>query len=297
MTDYDRAGRYLIKCDAAGFCRWLLGRADVAFHLWIDSRRLALPDQHDRTNDLVASFRTAGGYEALVVELQAEARADVLGRLLDYVARLWTEPGADRSLTLSAAGTAVLNLTGVAQPSELRLRPTVAPNCRLEFAVLQRNLRDEDAAGLLAGVAGGTISPWQLGWVPLMSGGAAPGIIESWRRLAEQNFQGQPRDNLGLIALTFATLAKCRPPWDSGLRGWTMQRSPLWEEIRAEGREEGREEALRETILQLSRKRFGRAATARQRAQLAAITDLARLERIRDRLLEAPTWANLLATL
>jgi hypothetical protein len=76
-----------------------------------------------------------------------------------------------------------------------------------------------------------------------------------------------------------------------------MQRSPLWEEIRAEGREEGREEALRETILQLSRKRFGRAATARQRAQLAAITDLARLERIRDRLLEAPTWANLLATL
>src|SRR5205823_8781716 len=121
-----------------GFCRWLLGRTDVEFHLWIDSRRLALPNQRERTNDLVASFRTAGGFEALVVELQSEARAQVLDRLLEYLARLWSEPGSDRSLPLAAAGAAVLNLTGAAQRDTLVLRPTVAPGCRLELTVLQR---------------------------------------------------------------------------------------------------------------------------------------------------------------
>jgi hypothetical protein len=304
MTEYDQAGRYLIKCDAAGFCRWLLGRADVAFHLWIDSRRLALPDQRDRTNDLVASFRTASGFEALVIELQSEARAKVLDRLLEYLARLWSEPNTDRSLALTAAGAAVLNLTGAAQPGSLVLRPTVAPGCRLEMTVLQRTLRDEAAADLLGTVAAGTVSSWQLGWVPLMHGGAEPGIIESWRRITEHCHEEPRRNELGIIALTFAGLAGCRPLWERGLRRWTVQRSSLWGEIREEGRavgrEEGRQEAraevIRETVLLLGRQRFGRTATARQQAQLAAVTDLARLERMRDRLLDAPSWTDLLAT-
>jgi hypothetical protein len=57
MNEYDKAGRYLIKRDPPGFFRWLLRRRDAPFHLWIDSRRHALPDQRDLTSDLVAAFR------------------------------------------------------------------------------------------------------------------------------------------------------------------------------------------------------------------------------------------------
>lgn len=68
MNDYDKAGRYQIKRDPPSFFRWLL-RREAAFHAWIDSRRLALPDQGDLTSDLVATFRVGTGYEALCVEL------------------------------------------------------------------------------------------------------------------------------------------------------------------------------------------------------------------------------------
>src|SRR5438093_6032721 len=112
MNDLDKAGRYLAKRDSAGFLRWLVGNRGVTFHAWIDARRLALPDQRDLTNDLVAAVKIPGGFEALCIELQAEARDDTLLRSLAYVSRLLTEPGDERSLPLAAAGGAVLNLTG-----------------------------------------------------------------------------------------------------------------------------------------------------------------------------------------
>src|SRR5437867_171149 len=125
MNDYDKAGRYLVKRDPAGFLRWLLNNRRLLFHAWIDARRLALPNQRDLTNDLVAALRTASGFEAMCIELQAEARADTLLRLLAYLARLLTEPGDQRSLPLAAVGGAVLNLTGRGPPPTLTVRPSI----------------------------------------------------------------------------------------------------------------------------------------------------------------------------
>jgi hypothetical protein len=73
MNDFDKAGRYLIKRDPAGFLRWLLGVGAVAFHVWSDARRLALPDQGDLTNDLVAAIRVGSGFEGLAVDLQVDS--------------------------------------------------------------------------------------------------------------------------------------------------------------------------------------------------------------------------------
>ncbi len=104
MNEYDKAGRYLIKRDPPGFFRWLLGRP-VSFHAWIDTRRHALPDQGDLTNDLVAAFRVNTGFEALCVELQAESEAGAASRLLlGYVPCLQTEPAAAGSLVVTGAG-------------------------------------------------------------------------------------------------------------------------------------------------------------------------------------------------
>ena len=61
-------------------------------------------------------------------------------------------------------------------------------------------------------------------------------------------------------------------------------------------REEVRAEALREAVLRLGRQRFGKVAGRKQKTLLNAVTDVARLERILDRILAATSWEDLLAT-
>jgi hypothetical protein len=69
MNDYDRAGRYLVKRDPRGHLRWLLASPSLTFKAWIDARRVALPNQNDLTNDLVAAVTRAGELEAICLEL------------------------------------------------------------------------------------------------------------------------------------------------------------------------------------------------------------------------------------
>ncbi len=301
MNDYDKAGRYLIKRDPAGFFRWLLRLATVAFHAWIDARRHTLPHQRDLTNDLVAAFRAGDTFEALCLELQAESEADSARRLLlGYVPRLLTEPGAPDSLPLAAAGGVVVNLTGPLQPSGVESRPTLAPASWLSGGITQRTLRDEDAAATLRDIAAGVISRWLLGWLPLMQGGAEPSIIAGWKREAAKEPHKSDRADLTQLTLTFATLAGCRPVWERALEDWAMLTSPYLDEVRQQSNVQGQLQALRETILLLGRQRFsksaGRKRKAQLEAQLEALTDLAHLGRIRDRLLQADSWDDLLAT-
>jgi hypothetical protein len=300
MNEYDKAGRYLIKRNPPGFFRWLLGR-EVIFHAWIDSRRHALPHQGDLTNDLVAAFRVGDGFEALCVELQAESEAGSVGRLiLGYVPRLVTEPAAPGSLALTAVGGVVVNLTGPPQPPVVEQRPTIAPNSWLAGGIHQRTLRTESAAATLSDIAAGASSRWLLAWLPLMQGGAEAGIMEAWKSEAAKELPQRDRQLLAHLTLTFAGLAGCRPAWQHQLEGWAVIKSEyleeLREEVRREARAEGRLEELHSSILALGRRRFAKAASPKQKAQLKAITDQARLERIRDRLLDATSWADLLAT-
>jgi hypothetical protein len=295
MNDYDKAGRYLVKRNPAGFFRWLLGR-DVSFHAWIDARRHALPDQGDLTNDLVAAFRVGDAFEALCLELQAESEAASAGRLLlGYVPRLLTEPAAPDSLPLRAAGGVVVNLTGPPQPAGVEQRPEIAPDCWLAGGITQRTLRQESAAEMLRGVASGDFSRWLLGWLPLLQGGAEAGIIKGWKREARR----EPKGNRGILAgltKTFAALAGCRAVWDRALEGWDVIKSPYLEELREQVRADGKAEALREMVLRLGERRFGKPASRKQKAQLEALSDPAHLKRIGDRLLDAASWADLLAT-
>jgi predicted transposase YdaD len=105
------------------------------------------------------------------------------------------------------------------------------------------------------------------------------------------------------MALTFATLAKCRPTWENALRGWNMQTSPFLDEIRAQGREQGREqdreegraEAVRALLLRLGRQKFGKAPSKMQQKLLDGITDPTQLGALADRLLAVDFWAELLA--
>ncbi len=121
MNDYDKAGRYLVKREQTGFFCWLLANSGVSFEAWIDARRVALPDQNDLTNDLVAALRSGDVLESVCVELEAKARADVVTRLLEYMVRLWTEPDGPRSVRVSCVSGVVLDLTGRSRVGELSL--------------------------------------------------------------------------------------------------------------------------------------------------------------------------------
>ena len=64
---------------------------------------------------------------------------------------------------------------------------------------------------------------------------------------------------------------------------------------REEGREEGQAEALQKTVLRLGKLRIGKPSKQTVRA-LEAITDIDRLERLTERILQAASWQELLDT-
>ncbi len=269
------------------------------------TRAGTLPDQGDLTNDLVAAFRVGEEFEALCVELQAESAGGSASRLLlGYVPRLLTEPAAPGSLVLKAAGGIVVNLTGPEQTASVEHRPTISPNCSLTGTIGQRTLRAEDAAATLSEITAGTISRWLLAWLPLMQRGADPAIIVGWKQEALRTPQVRDQGILAGLTLTFATLAGTQEVWERSLEGFDVVKSPYLEELRekvrtlarAEGKTEGQVETLRETVSQLGRQRFGKAASRKQKTQLNAIADVDRLERIRNRILTAASWDDLLAT-
>jgi hypothetical protein len=292
MNDYDKASRYMVKRDPSRVFPWLLRTPTVAFQAWIDSRRVALPDQQDLTNDLVAAIEKDGVLEAICLELEAEARSDAVTRALGYVLRIWTEPAGEGSLPITCVSGVVLDLTGQSPARQLVLRSKVVTGCELNFTVLRRSLADDDAAAVIAGVGSGKISPWLLGWVPLMQRGGEPAIIAAWQEAAgHQVTDARDRADLGSLTLVLSTLAGCRADWERGLRGWNMKTSPFLDEIRAEGRME----QARAMLLRQGRRKFRAAPSKKQQKTLKAITDLGQLDALAERLVDVDSWTDLLA--
>ena len=74
-----------------------------------------------------------------------------------------------------------------------------------------------------------------------------------------------------------------------------MRDSDTFRAILEEGEAQGRAKHARQDILRLAEKRFGPADKAAL-DQLHHTTDLERMERIQDRILEAKDWQDLLDT-
>jgi hypothetical protein len=81
------------------------------------------------------------------------------------------------------------------------------------------------------------------------------------------------------------------PPLSSG---W-YEASTTYQYILREGRAEGRVEEVRKILLRLGHQRFGAPPVA-IRQTLESLSDLDRMERMADRLLEIASWQELLDT-
>jgi predicted transposase YdaD len=151
------------------------------------------------------------------------------------------------------------------------------------------------------GILAGGLGTLPLAPLCLLPDGGTPeqaleGVIR--RVAARLNQEAPPEDRPKLLTATFV-LTGLRVSRETSIRLFqgvgAMRESTTYQFILDEGRAEGRAEGVRNTLLRQGHKRFGPADAATQEA-LARITDLGRLERMSERLLDVATWEELLAT-
>ncbi len=295
ISPYDQASRYVAKLDPLSLLRWLVPRLGTNwdFSSWLDTRTIPFPGQADRTCDTVAGLRRRAALRhwwALVLEFQSQPDEEMFGRLLEYLGRLWRElrPGRGGSKRCAVVAL-VVNLTGRGHTArDLRLGRTGLRTC---LQVGERNLADESAARTLRGIQAGRIARCVLPLIPLMQGGAEPGIIRPWRRLAEAEPDAGRWGDYGGLALVFAELARCHAAWKEALRGWNVQQSKQvleWQaealkrgkaEGQAEGKAKGRAEGKAESVLRLLHRRTGEEMPPGLAATIRNTTDLDTLDR------------------
>lgn len=262
MGQFDQAARYAAKLDTLGFLCWLLSGLEpgLTFRGWLDTRTLPFPGEPERTCDTVASLASGTGADALwalVIEFQAEPDPDMLDRLLEYLSRVRRElRHGPRQRGKYAVVGALLNLTGPVQQDTLEMLLPTVPGVGVRLQVLQRTLRTEEASGTLQAISRGDLARCILPWIPLMRGGAESSTIEGWQRLASAEPQSRWRSDYAALALVFADLANCQPPWRHALEGWNMRQSQQVLEWQDEARTETRVETKREDLLRLLQLRF-----------------------------------------
>jgi hypothetical protein len=278
MNDFDQAARRLARLDPLGLFRYLLPglAADVNFAGWLDTRAVPFPGPTDRTGDTVAELRFRGDPgrpRAVVLEFQTRNDGDILERLFDYAARLRLDvrPVADPSRRYDVVA-AVVNLTGPGQPGVLEMTLPGEASVGTVFRVRVVALREDDAARVLDGVAGGAIARCVLPWVPLMRGGGEPATMERWRELAVGEADINVVAVYAGLARIFAELTPQRATWREMLEGWKVMESATVNEWRVEVR--------REDIITILTTRFRGELPADLRAALAAMTDHRELNRL-----------------
>jgi hypothetical protein len=105
--------------------------------------------------------------------------------------------------------------------------------------VIERDLCDEDAAGVLEAIAESRASRCLFPWIPLMRGGEEAAIIQRWIEWASQEPDSRLRGDYGGLALVFAEAAKRLPVWKDALKEWNVIESQQVLEWINMGRAEG----------------------------------------------------------
>jgi predicted transposase YdaD len=167
---------------------------------------------------------------------------------------------------------------------------------KMEFQYEVIRLWERPADHLLAG---------PLGLLPLAVLGQLPegteeqeGLSEVIDRLVERlQREAKPGQDAKLLTAAFV-LTGLRIKNQESLRALyrgvrAMRESVSYQMILDEGRAEGEVKALQQTLLRQGRKKFGSVPRA-VRATVTGITDVPRLERLTDRLLDVATWQELL---
>jgi len=301
MSEYDQASKIAMRfVDSAGILRWMFPKllADYDFVRWLPTETLAYPGEPDRRCDTVAAFRHREGKSpplAEVIEFQSGPNVN-LGRLAEYGWRIHREVLLQRDPTVRYdVRVGFVNLTGPELKPNIDLGATDSLPASLSAAADGVTISNKDAAAVVEGVARGEISRAVLTLVPLMRGGGEETLIIRWQEVAGGFADAA---TLGFLALTFAKLTPWPDRWIESLRGWKMEESPYWREIREEGRAEGRTAGLNEgravglnegrtgqaraMLIRFIGTKFGEPVADELRPEVSRTADVAALERCLD---------------
>jgi hypothetical protein len=300
---YDQASRCAARLDPPGFLGWVfdLPPDGFAFEAWPDTRNIPFPGDPDRTNDTVARVAdtsTAGPPWAVAVEFQSRPDPDMFARLLVYLGCLSPalRPDPERGSRFQL-GAAVVNLTGTGTASRRMTWDRIGLVTELRTG--ERNLEREQADALVGEIESGRRPRAILPWVALLAGAEAIDLIDRWKRAAAAEPDSRRRSDYAGLARVFAERAGRKDVREKQLEGWNVEESTVvngWiAQGEARGEARGAAKATRASIVRIATKRFD-APSSEQLAALDAITDLDRLARLDDRLLDAVNWDDLLAT-
>gem|GEM_PF-767319 len=292
---FHQAARYVARLDPPGFLRWLVPRlsTELSFHSWLDTRSIPSPGAPERPCDTVAAMTDSSGgpmWWAMPIAFQARPDAELFGRMLEYLGRLWLEvrpPGMSRGHFATIA--AVINLTGAGQTSrDMVLGSTRFRTC---LTAAERNLREEDAAEMLRQIADGYLTLSLLPLIPLMLGGAETAIIERWKELAQQEPDPPRRADYAALALVFAELSDCRPIWKQSLEGWNVEQSVQVLEWQAEAEKRGLARGKGDALLRVLHTRFSPGVAADVERAVRETSDPEQLDQWLDVAVTASTLA------
>ncbi len=302
MGMFDQTARQASKIDGGPFFAWVLRRFDplppLAFERWDDTRRLTVPGDPDRTNDLVAVLRRTDDPTKivyLVVEVESEPERHIFQRVGIYELLLSMEVATGDGDDPGVGGL-VVNLTGQQRPGSLELViPGTTAGTRVEPVVI--NLRNEDASATLADIVVGKVGLCLLPWVPMMAGAGDPALIERWKETAAQEPDAHKRVAYRDLALVFAELSRELVNWQRGLEGWEMQESQVIRGWINRGKLEGSVETRRADVLTVVRMRLQDPVPEAIRLAVEGTNDLAMLERWFEAAVQAQTLADLRAAM
>lgn len=259
---FDQAARFAARLDPAAFVCWLtrLPPEDLAFEGWLDTQSVPFPGDPDRRCDTVARVSNPHRVEppwALVVEFQLEPEARMGWRMAEYCGRLGGEllPYKDDPMSEFQVDGVVVNLTGRGRTPREFLWAEAGLHSRMGFPDV--NLRDLDAAPLLASIERGGRPRGLLPWVPLMRDGDAPDTMGRWRAAAEAEPNARRRAEYGGLALVFAEAADRRPAWTNALEGFAVRQSQTVLDWIAEAKAEAKWEERQRAIIELFEDKFG----------------------------------------
>jgi hypothetical protein len=237
VGQFDQTARPLAKADGKAFFGWALScctpAPNLTFLQWDDPRRLVVPGESDRTNDLVAIFQDEDTKRQvwLIAEIETEPESGILYRMGQYELLLGKEVNPLCEPDGPAVGSLVLNLSGNQKIARLewawgshgtRVAPFIVDTGRLDaLAHLEKIERGE---------LGLTILPL----LALMIGGGTLEFIERWKRAVEREQDESRRRLFRDAALVYAELTRSQINWVRGTEDWMVRESEYiksWERV------------------------------------------------------------------
>jgi hypothetical protein len=294
MAELEQTARYALKLVPSEVLFWVIPEldADLAFVRWLDTQTIAFPGEPDRRCDTVAELVSRSGQSppwALILEVEARARRNILARVLEYRARLLRKlRHGPRRRDPYLVVAVVFFLRGEQKELEVKVQ-LPGTDIGHHDRIKPFSLATQNAAGVLERIGREELGRSILPWVPLMLGGGDEKVVQEWVRLANMEANAHRRSEYAALAQVFAAWKKLSPVWKQALEGLKVEEISIVREWKEEARNEARVQERRGHLLMVLGTKFPPEIPAELARTIDQTADPALLSRWFQAALKAPS--------